>query len=155
MMNEAKKRERFEALHPDWDFSRHYNIDDNLVYSRSVVEFAWQGYLARARHADEHAEKWLPIESASKDGTRVLVYYLNRSGKGRIAHAQYIPRFTEENWEDYAEYCEEKDVYYTPEGWYEICESWDDYSSMKLIYEPTHWRPLPPPPAAQEGGAHE
>lgn len=110
------------------------------------------GYLARARHDHEEMERlrealdWQPIETAPKDMTQVLVSYI--CGKRRmVAHAQYTPRYTEENINsDCSEYCEEKDNYYTPEGWYEICAAWDDYSSMKMHYEPTHWMPLPEPP---------
>lgn len=87
---------------------------------------------------------WQPIETAPKDMTSVWLAYKNSYGKKRFAHAQFIPRYTEENDNDWAEYCEEKDNYYTPEGWYEICENWDDYSAMKICgAEFIGWQPLP------------
>lgn len=33
--------------------------------------------------------------------------------------ARYIPKFTEKAYDiDWSEYCDEKDTFYTPEGWY-------------------------------------
>ena len=69
---------------------------------------------------------WLPIESAPKDGTWVLL-----TGEGGDYHASYgecwmsIGRFDPGGYND---------------KWR---DQWDDYYGP---YEPTHWQPLPEPP---------
>ena len=40
-----------------------------------------------------------------------------------------------------------------PEGWYEICHMHYGYAAVPFdpAYVPTHWRPTPTPPAAENG----
>ena len=45
-----------------------------------------------------------------------------------------------------ADYDEETDEYYFPEGWWEIIKNWDDYSCVAIEDTITHWMPLPQPP---------
>ena len=45
-----------------------------------------------------------------------------------------------------ADYNEEADEYYFPEGWWEIIKNWDDYSCVAIEDTITHWMPLPQPP---------
>lgn len=45
-----------------------------------------------------------------------------------------------------ADYDEETDEYYFPEGWWEIIKNWDDYSCVAIEDTVTHWMPLPQPP---------
>ena len=45
-----------------------------------------------------------------------------------------------------AEYDEETDEYYYPEGWWECLFNWDEYSSVAIEDFVTHWMPLPEPP---------
>ena len=77
--------------------------------------------------AGERAEAWLPIESAPRDGSRVLLYCAwNGVVRGK--------------WES--------DKYGKPPRpyWTNDCE----YTFGKLATrkdQPTHWQPLPPPPA--------
>ena len=62
--------------------------------------------------------EWQPIETAPKDGSRVLTYSLGLVGTGR-----YITKF----------------------GSYSDRMFW--YSDqLDRSYEPTHWQPLPEPP---------
>lgn len=62
---------------------------------------------------------------------------------------KWIPAKTEEadaDIDDWTEYDEATDVYYTPEGWYENQRNWGEYSSIHINEEVTHWMPLPEPP---------
>ena len=45
-----------------------------------------------------------------------------------------------------ADYDEETDEYYFPEGWWESIKNWDDYSCVAIEDTITHWMPLPQPP---------
>ena len=84
-------------------------------------------------------------------GAKVLAFYRNGQGKCRVIVGMYVGRFEVEResyGEDYnSEYNESDDTFYIPAGWYECIENWDDYSSVAVQHEVTHWRPLPEPPA--------
>ena len=92
--------------------------------------------------------EWMSIETAPK-GKPVLVHYKNALNRGRTVKAYYVDRFTEESSPDSEndEYNEADDTYYTLPGWYEMIDNWDDYSAVAINSDPTHWMPLPPPPA--------
>lgn len=92
-------------------------------------------------------DNWQPIETAPK-GIQVLIFYRNCHGKGRTIKAHYINKFTEESFEDFAE-CNDNGDYFTPEGWYEDIDNWDEYSHVKVNYYPTHWMSLPKPPEGE------
>ena len=66
---------------------------------------------------------WRPIETAPKDGTRILAY-----GKGPYGHVEW---FTSQ-W-DKSQSCWVSEPNEATEYNYEDCH-------------PTHWMPLPPPP---------
>lgn len=44
-----------------------------------------------------------------------------------------------------ADYDEETDTYYYPEGWWEKIHNWDEYSNVAIADFVTHWMPLPEP----------
>lgn len=45
-----------------------------------------------------------------------------------------------------ADYNEDTDEYYFPEGWWEVIKNWDDYSCVAIEDKVTHWMPLPKGP---------
>ena len=71
-----------------------------------------------------------------------------------VCDGYYAAKYTEEcsNAGDDAatEYNEEDDEYYLCEGWYEVINNWDDYSSIAIDDSVTHWMPLPTPPTEKE-----
>lgn len=97
--------------------------------------------------------EWQPIETAPA-GKAILVFYKNSYGKPRIIKARYVAKFAELadaydfEWEDESEldYDESTDKYYMREGWLELIDNWDDYSSVYFRQHLTHWMPLPEPP---------
>ena len=95
---------------------------------------------------------WIPVtERLPSCRQPVLACYTNGYGRGRTIRAQWLAKFQQES-DDidnfYAEYDEETDTYYDPEGWYELIDNWDEYSSVGVTEGIiTHWMPLPAAPA--------
>jgi hypothetical protein len=83
--------------------------------------------------------------------TKVIAHYLNDLGNSRTILAEWVPAKSRTDDclvdDDFAEYDEEANEYYWPEGWYESIENWDDYGAV-FVHEGmiTHWQPLPPRP---------
>ena len=92
-------------------------------------------------------EIWLPIETAPKN-TKIIVRYKNEYGNDKTVFAKYIERLTEESSCDSEmnEYDEATDTYYLKEGWLELIENWDEFSSVYFDSRNivTGWMPAPP-----------
>ena len=73
---------------------------------------------------------WQPIETAPKNETRVLI----ADHRGVIDVAEYIERIEEKS--VFVRKAKDGDVYRIEK---EDCGFWDS----DIIYEPTHWMPLP------------
>lgn len=86
--------------------------------------------------------KWAPIETAPK-GRKVLVCGRNSLDKHRTMLARCVERFTEEDYSDSEgmDYCEEKDIYFIPEGWWEESEEGEECYPISITL--THYMPLP------------
>lgn len=95
---------------------------------------------------------WVPVaERLPAAGQTVLACYRNSANNVRRIRAHWIAAKTEESSgdNDFGEYDEATDTYWTPEGWYEQIDNWGDYSAVKVCEgEPTHWMPMPAPPAS-------
>ena len=68
--------------------------------------------------------EWQPIETAPKDGTRVVLFQPKNDGKGYIACA---------SWDSYWQWVERGADYAT------------ELTGVGELH-PTHWQPLPEPP---------
>lgn len=85
--------------------------------------------------------EWRPIETAPRDGRKIMLWYLNGNHKPRTVMGKWLS---------------EEDAVYTDidgvgleAGWYECIDNWDDYTEVSIHQgEPTHWKPLPTPPEA-------
>lgn len=75
---------------------------------------------------------WKPIETAPKDGTRILLYGNKLTFCGRWFDKEEI-----EEWEN----PEDLD-----EGWYEENLFHQCYETYCFKVDPTYWQPLPEPP---------
>lgn len=103
---------------------------DNLSGKRSIAWMVWQAAWSAC------ADKWQPIETAPKDGRTLLLGHRNALGNWRTLRGRWIPKAEiEEHWE-------EDDF---PEGFYEEAVEADEPNCWPT--EPTHWMPLPEPPA--------
>lgn len=72
------------------------------------------------------AGAWQPIETAPKDGTWVLA--VGKNGAGRWTTPQTV-------------------------RWTGLWESPVHDARVEVYHQPTHWMPLPPAPAPQQGGS--
>lgn len=77
---------------------------------------------------------WMPIETAPKDGTDIIVMYVHISTQ--VVHAAFWIGGEDEDWIE-----DSRDI-----GWLSYEHS--EVSRIKLDgwMEPTHWMPLPEPP---------
>lgn len=101
---------------------------------------------------------WIQVDECLPDpGSKVLAFYRNSHGNGRIVIATYIHEKDMEFGPDYCDYDigvydEQTDTYYWRAGWYECVENWDDLSHVLISeHEVTHWMPLPQPPGEVAG----
>lgn len=84
---------------------------------------------------------WQPIETAPKDGRKLLLTYTNGYG---------LPRIVVGGWVTDEEAAEtDEDGAGLEAGWYERIDNWGDYYQVSINQgEPTHWMPLPAAPGA-------
>jgi len=93
--------------------------------------------------------EWINVDERLPEvQKRVLVCFTNHNGKTWTTCAEYIaPKsvleadYMDENYSDGGEYDEEKDCYWTNDGWYEF--NYEPEINWKLSDKVTHWMPLP------------
>jgi hypothetical protein len=101
----------------------------------------------------------IPVsEQMPEPGIKVIAHYLNDLGKERTIMAEWVPAKSRKddidaiaqvldlNDEDFAEYDEDDEKFYWPEGWYEVVENLSDYCELLVDNEVTHWQSLPASP---------
>lgn len=120
------ERERFEAwaVTESFNIDRHYD-DAGGEYHRATTRWAWMAWQA-ARSADTSGARWLPIETAPRDGRWLLItngFNLEQCYWDTAMHREYP-------WRNHG-----------GNGW--------------LVNWPTHWMPLPEPPPAAPVGSSE
>lgn len=95
----------------------------------------------------QQESQWMPIETAPKN-KKIIVKYKNCNGNTRTVFAKYIEKFTEEpnfDAECETDYCENDDTYYLKEGWVELIDNWDEFTSVYFDARnvPSHWMLAP------------
>jgi len=108
-------------------------IATDLVRTRYEDDAEWNMYLAIAqallteRNRALKEAGWQPIETAPRDGTYFIGFWPHMSGSFADHQGQYRTRWT---------------------GWGGGC--WEGDALGRPVEYPTHWMPLPPPPAIEE-----
>lgn len=97
--------------------------------------------------------EWISVnDKLPESGKYVLVtceIKLMTSKKHYVCKAMYTaPKAVPIYWDTDldADYDEETDQYYYPEGWWEKIHNWDEYNHVLINDFVTHWMPLPEPP---------
>ncbi len=133
-MNIEDERRKFEA----WYAGEYLNASSpifrdaqfaktgNDTYHSAEVRKSWNGWLARAE-----AEGWMPIESAPRDGTPILVCYADT-----YVSNGFLPIAV--RWRSYHPNAKGE-------------EDFRDIGGAR-IRKITHWMPLPTPPKENDHG---
>ena len=121
----------------------------HLYFSNDFVKFALEeNNKLKAENATLRAQLTpIPVtERLPNKDQEVLAHYKSRYGRETTVRAEYFRKHQEEMDCDEceAEYDEETDTYYCPEGWYELIENWCDYSSVRIVEGAVDsWLPIP------------
>lgn len=119
---------------------------ENTGYGDAAEEIrGLRAELAASREREERMQ-WQPIETAPKDGRKVILFYRNSHNRPRTVMARWLTD------EQAAE--TDADGVGLEGGWYECIDNWGDYTEVAIHEgEPDHWMPLPAPPVALAEGA--
>ena len=122
----ADLREKIAAMVKPWiEKTNYFTADEKALTLADAI-------LSLIRAEDG----WMPIESAPKDGTRVLLWIVPREDSwGTVEPSAVIG--------DWVVWLDREHRAGMRDGW-----SW--YGSAQC--EPTHWRPLPSPPKENTNG---
>ena len=93
--------------------------------------------------------EWVDVNDKLPENEKyVLVCCKSRFSRPYICIGYHINRHSVEGniyWNEDLEwdYDEDEDKNYVPEGWYEAVRNWDEYSSVVISDDVTHWAELP------------
>ena len=125
------------------------SIGENAICLPAEIDGAMDALRERLAQPVQEPVAWTPVSTAMpKPGVIVLACYKNSHDNVRRIRAKWVPAKTQEAYGDdeWGEYDEEADTYWTPEGWYECIDNWDEYSSVFVHEQITHWMPMPADP---------
>jgi len=102
--------------------------------------------------AELDKRQWVSVEVKPKG--KVIARYFNDLGNERKVFAQYLNQYEQDadcdNDDLDFDYCEEKDAYYWPAGWYERIDNWEDMTHIIINYEIVDYLPLSALPTTSE-----
>jgi hypothetical protein len=78
--------------------------------------------------------EWMPIETAPKDGTAILL----ATDSGGVWIGKYMPVY--------------QSGFAPRNPWFSLMLNHDYHGGLRGAFLPTHWMPLPPPPRSQVQG---
>lgn len=94
--------------------------------------------------------EWIDVDKKMPEPLRNVLVLIDGNPAKNMNQmvANFIPKFTEQaGCNEWAEYCEEKDTSFCPQGWYaNTVYIGDEFSSYFIDEKVTHWMPLPEPP---------
>ena len=110
----------------------------------------WDAYQkVKSLPAADVRPRWIPVsERLPEAGVHVLLACKCGSGS-YVCDGFHTEKYSTPTlfYEDIdADYNEDTDEYYFPEGWWEVIKNWDDYSCVAIEDKVTHWQTLPEPP---------
>lgn len=115
----------------------------NKMYKQAIDDLT----ISQAEVERLNGDKWISVDEKPKEGKPVLICVENEYKNRFVLRATWIPRYSmttdDADYEGDADYNEENDHYYWPEGWYE----WNLYEEIHFCVDGTviAWQPLPQP----------
>lgn len=152
-MDELVKRLHRQAAYLPEKFSKNAELLDVLMKAADAIEELSRENESLAKSVNEASEilrkRWIPVtERLPENDVHVLLSCKCGSG-AYVCDGFHTEKYSTPTqfYEDIdADYDEETDEYYFPEGWWEVIKNWDDYSCVAIEDTVTHWMPLPEPP---------
>ena len=138
----SDERAAFEAWHNEYRTQELVRRDD--TYYNTHVRCRWEGWQARAIESALQPG-WRDIESAPKDGSKILLAkygWSNDAGDAVQGSDEWKRRILDQTRRKYG-------LWWCVAGhWSARWNNWNDGVEPSGLASPTHWMPLPPAPKA-------
>ena len=133
--------------HGEWEFAAEkYMLQAADAIEELICEVADEH---NARLDAEERQRWIPVTERLPENDVHVLLSCNCGAGAYVCDGFRTEKYSTPTqfYEDIdADYDEETDEYYFPEGWWEVIKNWDDYSCVAIDDKVTHWMPLPQPP---------
>jgi hypothetical protein len=87
------------------------------------------------------AEQWISVADRLPESQQIVLVVNGRQKRCVMYVSKHSINVEDRGFEEGAEYFEDEDASYWPEGWYE--ENSHDEMSWDIDFTPTHWQPFP------------
>lgn len=120
----------------------------NIARKEEAYGYVSEHEILNAPTAEPKVGEWISVKKRLPKVNKPVLISAKYNNYKYVCVGKWVEKYSvEDEGEEFdsADYNEENDTYYYPEGWYECIYNWGDYSDVFISDEVIAWQPLPKP----------